>query len=291
MKHPEDQIFLESDRSLLSVKGKDARLFLNRLLTQAVDGKGLQYGALLNSAGRLISDVMIFPQDREISYVLQIAREVSDVVLHSLRRYRLRDALDIEDVTQDYQSLWSPHGGNVSQALGGQDPRGAFLGKRWIVATGDGGGYTPHNFQDSSWRFDHGIPVMGRDFISGRTFPLEANLDALGAIDWQKGCYPGQELTARTHYTGVVRKRFLPVRFQDVVSQGGVLKTPTGKDAGQITSTVEGGAMALVRLDVWEEDLLTGPLPVVCAGIAGEITIPPYLKEKITLLNQGDNRL
>nr|XP_033816813.1 putative transferase CAF17, mitochondrial isoform X2 [Geotrypetes seraphini] len=106
-------------------------------------------------------------------------------------------------------------------------------------------------------RYHQGIPEGVKDLPPGIALPLESNLAYMNGICFSKGCYLGQELTARTHHTGVIRKRLVPVRFSSVVpiSEGAEVLTQAGKSAGRYRAGQEDIGLALLRLVYVKEEL------------------------------------
>jgi folate-binding protein YgfZ len=94
-----------------------------------------------------------------------------------------------------------------------------------------------------------GIPDGSRDMVPEKSILLECGFDELRGVDWQKGCYVGQELTARTKYRGLIKKRLFPVRIDGAVPAPGTVVTLDGKEAGEMRSAQDGLGLALLRLD------------------------------------------
>ena len=93
------------------------------------------------------------------------------------------------------------------------------------------------------------MPDGSRDLEVGKSALLESGFDELHGIDWDKGCYMGQELTARTRYRGRVKKRRCPGESDGPAPAPGTQVTANGKDAGVMRSGVEGLGLALLRLE------------------------------------------
>lgn len=98
-----------------------------------------------------------------------------------------------------------------------------------------------------------GIPDGSRDLVLDKSILLEAGFDELNGVDWQKGCYIGQELTARTKYRGLIKKRLFPVRLDGPAPPPGTMVTAEGRDAGELRSNRDGQGIALLRLDAVSE--------------------------------------
>lgn len=152
--------------------------------------------------------------------------------------------------------LWAP------------DPRGPLMGCRLIAETGEDirdilPGTELRSVRDyNRHRYQHGIAEGVKDLPPGVALPLESNLVYMKGISFSKGCYVGQELTARTHHTGVIRKRLLPLRLSAPVPadcEGADITTAAGKSAGKYRAGVDGWGLALLRLaHVGEELQITG---------------------------------
>src|SRR5439155_25745083 len=98
-------------------------------------------------------------------------------------------------------------------------------------------------------RLTLGIPDGSRDLVPDKSILLEAGFDELNGVDWQKGCYVGQELTARTKYRGLIKKRLFPVHIEGPAPPPGTMVTAEGRDAGEIRSSRDGEGLALLRLE------------------------------------------
>jgi folate-binding protein YgfZ len=94
-----------------------------------------------------------------------------------------------------------------------------------------------------------GVPDGSRDLETEKATLIESNYDELHAIDWQKGCYMGQELTARTKYRGLVKRRLVPVAIDGVAPGAGTPLFLEGRELGEMRSSLGDRGMALVRLE------------------------------------------
>jgi len=132
------------------------------------------------------------------------------------------------------------------------DPRLAALGARAIL---DRSGIARLELEEADFavydrhRLALGVPDGSRDLVPEKSILLEAGFDELNGVDWQKGCYVGQELTARTKYRGLIKKRLFPVRIDGPPPEPGTIVRSDGKDAGEIRSTRDGLGLALLRLE------------------------------------------
>jgi folate-binding protein YgfZ len=102
------------------------------------------------------------------------------------------------------------------------------------------------------------LPQSGTDLVVDKTIALEANLDFLNGVDFGKGCFVGQEVTARTKYRGLARKRLLPIRFEGAGLPVGQEIVADGRAIGETRSSRDGYGLALMRLDRLKEAEIAG---------------------------------
>lgn len=259
------------DRGLLAVTGPDRLEFLQGLLSndvaRAADGRAV-WAALLTPQGKYLHDVFVLPFDGALALDCEGGRR--DDLKHRLEGYRLRSDVDILDVTEFYDSL-SLLGDGAAQAVGladepgavadyggglaWRDPRHHRLGVRLTLPREAG---RPAGFahgDPADWdraRLALGIPDGSRDLVPERSILLENGFDELHGVSWDKGCYVGQELTARTKYRGLVRKRLLPVRIDGEPPPPGTPVLAGESEAGELRSGHDGLALALLRLEALE---------------------------------------
>jgi folate-binding protein YgfZ len=141
------------------------------------------------------------------------------------------------------------------------DPRLAELGGRAILPRDRlrpplaGLGLAEADF--AAWdrhRLALGIPDASRDLAPDKSILLEAGFDELGGVDWQKGCYVGQELTARTKYRGLIKKRLFPVHIDGPAPAPGTVLTVDGREVGEMRSSRDGLGLALLRLETVDDN-------------------------------------
>ena len=232
-----------SDRAVLSVSGPEAKSFLQGLVTNDVTrlapGQPL-YAALLTPQGKILFDFLL--HDGAADVLIDCSADAAPALLKRLTMYRLRAKVELAQ-RPDLTVTWSPETFDGAAA----DPRVAPLGSRKIVAgtglTGVCGTYLGN-------RLLLGVPENG-DFGSDKMFALDAGLDELHGVSFDKGCYVGQELTSRMKHRSTARRRLLPI----AAAADGQLP-PAGTDIrsgqtslGEITSTYGVRGFASIRLD------------------------------------------
>ena len=257
------------DRTVISVTGTDAKAFLQGLVTNdvlALRPDRPLYAALLTPQGKILFDFLLFEKDSEV--LIDCWKPSTDALLRRLTMYRLRAKAEIE-FRQDLSVHWS----RETNLDGSPDPRLPELGWRTIgkPASDIDNAYLIH-------RLSLGVPEGG-DFGSDRMFALDADLEELHGVSFAKGCYVGQELTARMKHRGTARKRLL-----HLVSRDGRDLSPVGTEIrageislGEITAAYGAQGFGLIRLDRLRD---TQILPAMAGETAIRISIPGWIDLK-----------
>jgi len=272
---------LAEQRGLIAISGADRTAFLQGLVSNDVSRVSADrtlYAALLTPQGRYLHDFFI----AAIGDTLYLDCEASrrDDLRRRLSIYRLRSKVTLADATADFVVALL-FGADLASRLGLHDEPGAAkswergvvyvdprlpaLGARAIVPRPHVGdilaraGLAPGNADDyDRLRLSLGVPDGSRDLPVEKAILLENGFDELHGIDWQKGCYMGQELTARTKYRGLVRKRLLPVEIEGPLPAPGTPVMAGDKEAGEMRSGADGLGLALLRLEHLEDGLRCG---------------------------------
>ena len=276
-----EQLYTELPaRGVIEVAGEDRVAFLQGLVSNDVAKASAAraiYAALLTAQGRYLFDFFIIAQG-EALYLDAEAARLADLQ-RRLAIYKLRAKVSLADASARFvvAAAWSPStsaqdagaalglgdAGTAKPFAGGiayLDPRLAALGARFLLprdggleaiaqvgfARADAAAYDRH-------RLALGVPDGARDLPPEKALPMESGFDALNAIDWQKGCYMGQELTARMKYRALVKKRLLPVTVEGALPASGTPVTLEGAEAGELLSGQSNRALALLRLDAVEK--------------------------------------
>jgi hypothetical protein len=263
------------ERGLLRITGTDARGLLQGLITndlaKVTPGRAI-HGALLTPQGKFLHDFFIAELDGALLLDCEGGARRDDLK-ERLLRYRLAARVQIEDAADLAVFVLGGGGdeepGTARPFAGGlafSDPRLAEIGERAILpAVGAPGALSEAGFQAAplagyeARRLRLGLPDGSRDLEVEKSGPLEGGFDELNSIDWQKGCYIGQELTARTKYRGLLKRRLLPVSFAGPAPTAGTPVMRDGKQVGEMRSglpgagSVPGAGLALLRIEALDQ--------------------------------------
>lgn len=247
-------------RGVLEIKGEDKAAFLQGLVTNDINlvtPHQAIYATLLTPQGRFLYDFFII--ESENAYLLDAEASRLGDLLKKLSLYKLRSKITL-NLRPDLQvyAFWGEDVAiqlDLREELGNlrecffMDPRLLELGARFIGVdlSEPFQAATPHDYDGHRLKF--GIPEGGKDLIPEKSIPLESGLDELNAISWTKGCYMGQELTARTKYRGLVRKRLFPVTIEGDPPQEGTEILQNENSVGEMRSHNTHWGMALLRLE------------------------------------------
>lgn len=242
-----------STRSYIRIGGTDRVNFLQGILTQDVTKlaeEKIQFAALLSPQGKLLHDMFLLDQGDSI--LLDTATAHKDVLMKRLTMYKLRAHVTFEDTTAPAVVL--------------PDPRHPDL-----PAYGAGNLFE---------RLKLGIPEFGVDIQPDSMTAMDAGYDLLNAISFTKGCYVGQEVTARMHYKSIARKGFFIISAMQPLSDSASVMADT-RTIGTVSSAHEGKALAFLKF----EDALTANATV--DGRPVKITTPRWMEPKLALFENG----
>jgi tRNA-modifying protein YgfZ len=203
----------DHSRSIIAITGNDRFTFLQGILTQDINKLNadiIQFAALLSAQGKILHDMFLLSVDDAVFIDTQTAYK--DILLKRLAMYKLRAAITIEDVSDRIAVQADgtlPHLAATAHTIGAyDDPRHPQLPKRLYWRTPHGRALTPATIHPPLATLALGIPELGRDFEPDSVVALDAGYDLLHAVSFTKGCYVGQEITARMHYKNIARRGF-----------------------------------------------------------------------------------
>lgn len=243
------------DRGIVEITGPDAASFLQGLITNdvaKVDAKTSIYAALLTPQGKVIYDFLIFAAPA--GFFLDCVRAYAGDLAERLKKYKLRAKISVADRSGDFAVVALASNGPALSAT--VDPRLKQLGRRTILPAADAeielraAGYVLKPEADyQAQRLVLGVPDAACDIPPETFFPLDCNFEELNGVDFTKGCYVGQELTARMKHRATARKRFLPVSAASTLPPAGTALKLDGAEIGELRGAIGTTGMALVRLD------------------------------------------
>ena len=231
-------------RRILAVQGEDRVDFLQGLVTNKV-GDIPAWAALLTPQGKYLADFLVVPDGGRL--LIDVDERLADDLLRRLSMYKLRSRVTIQ-----------PTDLTVARGIGDMpdaaimDPRHPALGWRLYGGTGDDG------TDFDAIRVAHCIPESLIELIPNETFILEAGFDRLHGVDFRKGCYVGQEVTARMRHKTELRKGLVTVGIDGAAPPGTPILMPDGREAGVLFTQAGDRAIAHMRFDRMAEGLVAG---------------------------------
>ena len=259
---------LRPDRALFRFSGPDAQKLLNDVLTCRVAEEvgPARWWALLSPQGKVQAEGLIAWGGA--GFWLDTHASVADAFFRRMRMYRLRAAVEMEDLRETHRVGWSP---DNSAGDGVVDGRAEGLGVRIIAGAEDARTWQPANDDHAVPRIAAGIAELGPDFGPDQVFPHDIGMDLLGGVDFKKGCYVGQEVVSRMQHRGTARRRPVIVDGVPEGAAAGASLLVGEREAGTIGTPVGGRAVAIVRLDRLE----AGDRPSV-GGLPVELSLPSW---------------
>jgi tRNA-modifying protein YgfZ len=261
-----------AERGVVRVAGEEAKGFLDGLLTCDLDRVGPgrpRYGGLLTPQGKILFDFIVFQADGgEAAYYLDCRKAQAADLARRLGFYKLRAKVAIADLSDTLGVLagW----GNAPKPaadveLVSDDPRLPALGWRAIASPPEGEAEVPSSIKGEGEAAYHahrialGVPEGGEDFAFGDAFPHEALMDQLHGVDFDKGCYVGQEVVSRMQHRGTARTRIVPLVYPDGSAAAPGADVTAGERAIGKTGTGAGHrGLAMIRLDRAADALAAG---------------------------------
>ena len=278
------------DRGVVKVAGEDARDLLNGLITTDVDrlkpGLG-RFGALLTPQGKITVDFLIteVPAGHGGGFLIDCPKALAEGLATKLKFYKLRAKVTVDNLSDELGVLAAWDGQPAAQPdLTFVDPRNGELGHRILIPEDlkqklsdligaelvDAAEYEAH-------RIALGVPRGGLDFMYSDAFPHETNMDRLAGVDFDKGCYVGQEVVSRMQHRGTARTRSVKVLLEDSSPEAGVSVMAGDKSVGTMGSSAQGKGIALVRIDRVADALDAGQ-PLTAGGLAVRLAEPDVVR-------------
>jgi len=230
---------------LLAVTGADARAFLHAQLTNDIENLAADKSAFAGwctAKGRLLATMRVMPSPE--GFLLQLSRDIAPAIAKRLSMFVLRSKVKISDESANVSQigLWDTQWQGPDVAWDGRTVRVRVDAGRYLLV---GPGLTRQcTAAEEKWRVEE--ILAGRPFITTATqdqfVPQMLNLEKIGAVDFQKGCYPGQEIVARAQYRGEVKRRM--ARFP--APAGAQLQPGQEFNGGVVVDAAGGELLAVV---------------------------------------------
>lgn len=252
-------------RGVIEIDGEDKETFLQGLISNDINlvtSTQAIYAALLTPQGRFLFDFFITEKDG--TFLLDVESARHEALLKKLSLFKLRSKVTLK-ARPDLKvyALWG-EGNFPMEAY--HDPRLKALGARLIGQMEPNASAKEYDLH----RLKLGVPEGGIDLLPEKAILLESGLDELNAVSWTKGCYMGQELTARTKYRGLVRKRLFPVKIEGPAPESGAEVFLGDTAVGEMRSSCNGYGLILLRTEAAK----TGEV-LTC----GKATLTPYIPD------------
>jgi len=281
------------DRGVIKVSGADARGFLNNLVTSELEeikpGTG-RFAALLTPQGKIVVDFLVTeaPGEDGGGFLLDCPRALAQGLADKLGFYKLRAKVLVENLSDRLGVLAVWDGVPVDPpGPAFADPRAPGLGWRILVpadlaqkAAATIGAQIVGIAAYEAHRIGCGVPRGGVDFSYGDAFPHETNMDRLHGVDFDKGCYIGQEVVSRMQHRGTARTRTVRLILDELGPEAGVEIRAGDKPVGTMGSSADGIGLALIRLDR-AADALDAELPLIAGGITVRLAEPDDIRSTI----------
>ncbi|WP_373237090.1 CAF17-like 4Fe-4S cluster assembly/insertion protein YgfZ [Cohaesibacter celericrescens] len=257
-------------RALVRLSGSEAESLLQRLITTDLDDVSVGdagYGALLTPQGKILMDFLVTRQSD--GFLFDLDQDQLEAFVKKMTLYRMRSDVTIEPM---------PDSVGVSlKAIKGaiRDPRATQLG--WRIY-GDRKGWQSSDALKNDYLeryIEAVVPQSGVDFTPGDVFPHDINFDFLGGLDFEKGCYVGQEVVSRMQHRGTARRRLVRITSEQALPATGTPITADGKVVGALGTVAGNKALAQVRIDRVSEANGAGT-PLQVEEIQPTVEVPDY---------------
>ena len=270
-------IHLRADRAVFRFSGPDAHKLLNDVVTGAIPAEGAGDGevaaawALLSPQGKILAEGLA--GHAEDAIWVDVHQSVADDFFKRMKMYRLRARAEIDDLRETHRVGFAqdeePTGLRHTDRMGPID-----MGWRAIAPVEATTDWVQNDSFYQAERIGIGIAHQGNDFPANDAFAHDIGLDILDGIDFEKGCYVGQEVVSRMKHRGTARRR--PVIVSGIDAPAGTPVMAGDREAGTVGQVVDGRAVAIVRLD-----RITDPAAVTVGGKPVQIELPVWANYRL----------
>lgn len=253
------------DRGVVRLTGPDCKSLLQGLITSDIEDlneNNALYAALLTPQGKFLFDMIIVEDGTDLLLDVEQARKPD--LLRRLMMYKLRADVEIVD---EPAGVWALFDGNAEQGVAYADPRHKSMHQRVISDVDPApGAYLLPIEKYEERRIRHGVPDSSRDMKVEKDFWLETDAERLSGVSFTKGCFVGQELTARMKHRMTLKKKLITIKSDGSdIPAGTDIKTADGKTAGDVRTSCGPYAIAYFRLEYLDQPLTADGVPITVA--------------------------
>jgi tRNA-modifying protein YgfZ len=273
---------LLTDRGVITLVGQEAEAFLHRIVTNSTLGippGEARYAGLLTPQGKLLFDFFVVPLADGEGFYLDCVKSQAPELAKKLGFLKLRAKIAVTDRSGDIAvaAFWNEAAPQGFAGVVYRDPRAPELGLRAIAPQAElAASFGAHEDQYEAHRIALGVAKGGLDFAYGDAFVHDANLDLTHGVDFNKGCYVGQEVVSRVHHRRSARKRIVKIHFDGPPPATGTEIVAGEAPIGQIGSVAGTQGLAMVRLDRLEDARAAG-LEITADARAVDVDVPSDL--------------
>lgn len=257
------------DRAVIKVSGRDAERLLQDTLTAKIapdlEGAG-RWFALLSPQGKILAEGLV--SRAEGAFWFDLPKAAREEFLKRMRLYKLRAEVELEDKTGQKLVGWSRM--SPGEGVTYPDPREASLGYRVIAPEAEARQWDGDATRFEAARVKAGIAELGADFDADQQFPHDIGMDLLGGVDFDKGCFVGQEVVSRMQHRGAARRRPVVVKGNAPLTKGADLRCG-GRVVGAVTSVAGKAGLAIARID-----RVSDPLDCLAGDVPASLELPAW---------------
>ena len=255
--------YKNSNSRFLSIEGEDSSEFLQNLITNDINKCSkdkILYSCLLSPQGKFLSDFFIFKKDER--YLIETHSFFYEKLLKKLNLYKLRSKVHIEEITSLHSySVFGDLEKDQDTFIYNIDPRNINIGIKLIHLNKDPeilDGLNQINEEKyHEILIQNKVPLSHYDLEENKSLLLENNFDNLNSISWDKGCYVGQEITARMKYRALLKKKIYSLKIRDGSPIIGQLIKDNESEFGKIISIKNNFVLAMLKIELADKKIIT----------------------------------
>ena len=255
--------YKNSNSRFLSIEGGDSNEFLQNLITNDINKcseDNILYSCLLSPQGKFLSDFFIFKKDDR--YLIETHSLFYEKLLKKLKMYKLRSKVDINEVNNLHSySVFGDLQKDQDTFIFNSDPRNENIGLK-LIHLKNNPKILDHLNEINEEKYhqiliQNIVPLSHYDLEENKSLLLENNFENLNSISWDKGCYVGQEITARMKYRALLKKKIYSLEIKDGSAIIGQLIKDNESDFGKIISIKNNFVLAMLKIELADKKIIT----------------------------------